>query len=40
MKQKTATEMLIEFCDKRIKETPKLKNNYYKRLKKLLIGSN
>jgi hypothetical protein len=38
MKQKSATKLLIEYCDKRIKETPELKNNHYKRLKKLLLG--
>lgn len=35
---KTATQQLIEYCDKKIKETPKLKNNHYKKLKKLLLG--
>lgn len=40
MKQKSATKLIIEYCDKRIKETPNLnlKNNPYQKLKNLLLG--
>lgn len=33
---KSATQLLIEYCDKRIKETKEIKPNYYqKKLKEL-----
>jgi hypothetical protein len=38
MKEKSATKLLLEYCDKRIKETKEIKNNHYKKLKNLLLG--
>lgn len=35
---KSATQLLIEYCDKRIKETKEIKKNHYRNIKKLILN--